>query len=34
MEATVSLLVADAKEEYRHQFIELLQAEPEQQVVG
>lgn len=26
MEATVSLLVADANEEYRHQFIEMLQA--------
>lgn len=34
MEATVSLLVADANEEYRHQFIEMLQAEPDLQVVG
>ena len=34
MEATVSLLVADANEEYRHQFIERRLAEPDLQVVG
>ena len=27
-------MVADANEEYRHQFIEMLQAEPDLQVVG
>lgn len=34
MDGTVSLLIADANEEYRHQFIEMLQGEPDFEIMG